>query len=1416
MSEESNSNAQANQNAPVGQSQTPRPGSSQVTERHGDIHKPTSSTSLNKTSEGTKSFNRRSRRSRSSRPTGSNRNHLGQWTEVVSPPNNPSAPTNQAPGEHVQVSSTSVANPSTQPRRTNRRNGRKGGKFFSQLSSHMQDNPTENLSGNDTSSVLPPSGSNTAIKNGNPPGTHKRRRPRQTKPVPPLSPDADLRTTLAHKLTYEVCECMVCCETIKVNQGTWSCQQCWATFHLPCVQKWARKSIKQQRSAETTASRSHVSVSDQRPPVGGDLADLVSSLFVVTPHTSHANSTSTQSSQSRRRQNQPNGSATLPEENVDTDMSSLPTMFTWRCPGCQNESMVIPRHYKCFCGKRKNPTTVLARTEVPHSCGQTCGRPRKPTVSNNAPDTPACPHPCPLPCHPGPCPPCTALAPLTFCYCGKKQYQVRCSEHDPSGTSCGEPCGELLECGEHTCQEICHAELCPPCSVTESQRCYCGQSVREGTCGSGNPQPCYYTSPGEDGLEAATGYYACDKPCSEYYTCGVHQCLRPCHPRGTEPDPCPFAPTQITACPCGKTLLSDLLPAPRTNCTDPIPVCDQPCRQVLPCGHRCQQSCHHGNCPPCPKTSTLPCRCGQTRVSLLCNEQVPSSNVPWENFRFTDPTVNYQEQLELALCHNNASDNSPSPPPCRRRCKALKDCGRHVCHTQCCPVNGQLDIAAGAYALDNLHECKLVCDRKRNCGIHTCNTPCHRGPCPPCMEATFSELSCPCGRTRLIPPIPCNTKLPPCPYPCTRTSACGHSQSSMTHPCHADDKPCPPCAVLITRRCHCGSNTVPGVPCYRGIPSCGRICGRPLPCGGHTCQRPCHGGLCVDAGVGCQQQCGKPRAGCGHPCQKPCHAPALCPSKTQPCVVPMQVTCPCGLRVATRTCDEVSQNQLSASPLSLLECDNQCAVLKRNQLLAQALLIGENTGVNSKWAPGTSSVTSGDPTQRHSLTGGSTDGFTGMVGTLHPYHKYHPLFREVPSVVVIPLFPEELIDFAYQNPTWVKQQEEQIEQFLLDPQRQVLRFPPMKPTYRKVLHQWATVFQLKSIALDAEPNRNVSWMKQHTSLCFMDFPLSRTVQLPRRVWKDIQRDLTQGQTATGPANTNVKPVAIPSVPMENPWMKSKLTKKASAVTDSFDTSHGKIESARHQVPTHANKRLTNAFLLTDVIKRIRSPQQILDALVQELGNFEAKVKWLDSLGSRHLLIIPHVPHNSLEELNDLTENLCPLIHTCLVDTLKYGSSVERCRTDASGQLVKDTLSTNSRLGKGSNVTMRPASMDLTLSSSASSLYSSNTTSKAFHLLDAHSGGNNRTTETSASILKKSRTSFSSEGGDTEGKELTTGSLDSDSKFFMVEHPQDSLGFGRSLKVPEAPRRSSESSSTLATSQEPEDVLDNWEDLADEL
>ena len=43
----------------------------------------------------------------------------------------------------------------------------------------------------------------------------------------------------------------------------------------------------------------------------------------------------------------------------------------WRCPGCQYFYDSLPK-YSCFCLKMDNPPYHPG--EIPHSCGETCGK----------------------------------------------------------------------------------------------------------------------------------------------------------------------------------------------------------------------------------------------------------------------------------------------------------------------------------------------------------------------------------------------------------------------------------------------------------------------------------------------------------------------------------------------------------------------------------------------------------------------------------------------------------------------------------------------------------------------------------------------------------------------------------------------------------------------------------------------------------------------------------------------------------------------------------------------------------------------------------------------------------------------------------------------------------------------------------
>jgi hypothetical protein len=93
----------------------------------------------------------------------------------------------------------------------------------------------------------------------------------------------------------------------------------------------------------------------------------------------------------------------------------------------------------CTCGKTK--------LEPPYQCGaepfcvQPCIKPQK------------CEHKCKLTCHNFECPPCDEIT-FKICKCKKTVINnIKCGSETPS---CTTPCGEMLACGSHFCNIICH------------------------------------------------------------------------------------------------------------------------------------------------------------------------------------------------------------------------------------------------------------------------------------------------------------------------------------------------------------------------------------------------------------------------------------------------------------------------------------------------------------------------------------------------------------------------------------------------------------------------------------------------------------------------------------------------------------------------------------------------------------------------------------------------------------------------------------------------------------------------------------------------------------------------------------------------------------------------------------------------
>lgn len=612
--------------------------------------------------------------------------------------------------------------------------------------------------------------------------------------------------------------CLICIETVKKTDPIWSCATCYVSFHITCIQKWAKDSIFLQRQQQEEESGP-----------------------VAKPSTAG---------------------------------------LLWSCPKCRSSygASAIPSRYLCYCGKETDPG--FDPWLVPHSCGEKCGRPLQP----------ACSHKCIVLCHPGACPPCPQTVRVS-CHCGQSSPTVkRCSA---AAWTCGKTCGRALACGIHACALSCHPVDCAPCTKTSIQSCACRRTKE--------PRPC------------STPVWKCGTPCGKLLACGYHSCSSICHPPGECP-PCPLS--QVRHCPCGKRT-DYVLP-----CTEATPCCGDTCGKLLLCkSHNCAERCHRGNCPSCLQMIVKSCRCGAKKKEVQCAKS------------FT----------------------------CDVKCKRTRDCQRHACNKKCC---------------EECPPCEQMCGKTLNCKNHKCMSRCHQGPCYPCAGQSVLTCSCgatsltvPCGREKTMKPPRCRKlcpsapdchhpqrtrhnchpgSCPPCRQVCERTLECGHTCPATCHEkvlVRVEDQarpvgpweergpsfvlkklPCPPCCFPVPVAC-LGKHEVANWPCHEAKPaSCGRLCGRKLPCTNHTCERECHkvrhATDDMSAGINCKKcevECRKPRPrGCTHACPGRCH-PGPCPS----CEVNLKLKCHCGISNLYIKCFQFtssSQEEKSAS----LSCTDQC------------------------------------------------------------------------------------------------------------------------------------------------------------------------------------------------------------------------------------------------------------------------------------------------------------------------------------------------------------------------------------------------------------------------------------------------------------------------------------------------------------
>nr|XP_046227015.1 transcriptional repressor NF-X1 [Scatophagus argus] len=569
----------------------------------------------------------------------------------------------------------------------------------------------------------------------------------------------------------------------------------------------------------------------------------------------------------------------------------------WRCPACQNVTLKHPTSYTCFCGKVTNPE--WQRSEIPHSCGDMCGKKRSGLDCN---------HPCNILCHPGPCPQCPAFV-TKSCICGKTSQPVRCGQ----GTvlRCDKVCGALLNCAKHTCTQVCHSGACQPCQLQVQQVCYCGVTTRQVLCGTDKE--------GFDG----SGHFSCQKICGMMLNCEAHRCQQVCH-RG-QCQLCSRSPSLVKTCPCAQTPLAKLLELgypERQSCSDPIPSCGKTCNKPLACDssdtiHLCEKLCHEGSCGPCSLTSTVRCRCGSKTKEIPC------------------ATIQKEEELIFT---------------CEKRCNKKRSCGRHKCGELCCVSLEHKCLLICGYKLNcGLHRCQEPCHRGNcdpcwqssfdeltcHCGLTVLYPPIACGTKPPeCKNLCTRRHEC---DHPVFHNCHSEEKCPPCTYLIQKWCMGKHEQRSNI-PCHLQDISCGltcnkmlPCEKHRCKRiCHRGECLAEG--------SCQQPCTLPRPDCGHPCAAPCHQG----------SSC--PRTTCTAKVALQCDC-----GRKKETVICTEATSSYQRYAAIAMASKLSDMQLGDSmdigqfltkkemKQTRLECDQECATLERNRRLAEALQIDSSS-----------------------------------------------------------------------------------------------------------------------------------------------------------------------------------------------------------------------------------------------------------------------------------------------------------------------------------------------------------------------------------------------------------------------------------------------------------------------------------------
>ena len=316
------------------------------------------------------------------------------------------------------------------------------------------------------------------------------------------------------------------------------------------------------------------------------------------------------------------------------------------------------------------------------------------------------------------------------------------------------------------------------------------------------------------------------------------------------------------------------------------------------------------------KSFTLPHSCGEkcTRSKDSCTHPCPELCHPGKCPACPASVIVYcscaTESKRVKCSQKDASFQ------CSKVCGKLLNCKKHFCETVChsgacddCPESNELTCYCGKSSKEipcgfekesissdqiGYWSCFEKCSKTLTCDNHSCLQRCHFGPCGPCETDASAIVNCPCGKTRLdrisqTARQTCLEPIPTCKKICKKPLNCGTAE--MKHLCQGTchNGPCPPCLDRSIVMCACESSSESML--CSDIPDgglrCDKVCYKKKSCGRHRCNTKC----CLEDNHICMIPCGKMLTCKKHKCEDLCHR-----GHCMPCLLSTftEVYCTCG------------------------------------------------------------------------------------------------------------------------------------------------------------------------------------------------------------------------------------------------------------------------------------------------------------------------------------------------------------------------------------------------------------------------------------------------------------------------------------------------------------------------------------------